>query len=326
MLDTAVQSCRHSLEAEAFALIYTSGASESNNLAIKGYCAAKGKGRIITTWFEHASVVSPISYMQKKGFAVDFVRTKPNGEIDLEHLTSLLRQETILVCLSLVSSELGYVQPLAEIRRRLADFPNAALHVDATQAVGKADVDFSYADTVSISAHKFYGLKGIGILLKKQGLRLEKQICGGHSITDYRSGTPANELIVSMARALELVKSEGQFRLERVKSLRTILEDGLANLPDFCLNNSGSVPHIVNISLPGRSAKSIQEYLNRQGVCVSAGSACSASDHSIAVLKHTGEYRNAESCFRVSLSHLTTEEEVFRLLKVLQLLRTEDSL
>lgn len=323
MLDTAVQSCCRSLEAEEFELIYTSGASESNNLAIKGYCAAKGKGRIITTWFEHSSVVAPISYLQKKGFGVDFVRTKPNGEIDLEHLKSLLSQETVLVCLSLVSSELGYVQPLADVRWLLIEFPNIALHVDATQAVGKADTDFSSADTVSISAHKFYGFKGIGILLKKKGIRLEKQICGGHSITDYRSGTPANELIVSMAKALELAKNEGRIRNEKVKSLRKKLEGGLADMPDYCLNNPGSVPHIANISLPGRSSKNIQEYLSRQGVCVSGGSACSAGEHSIAVLKHTGEYLKAKSSFRVSLSHLTTEEEISTLLTALHLLRSE---
>lgn len=250
MLDTAWQSCRRSLDTEEFELIDTSGASESNNLAIKGYCAAKGNGRIITTWFEHSSVVAPISYLQKKEFRVDFVRTKPNGEIDLDHLQSLLSEATVLVCLSLVSSELGYVQPLADIRQLLNDFPHVALHVDATQAVGKAELAFRHADTVSMAAHKFYGFKGVGMLLKKKGIRLEPQIGGGHSITNYRSGTPANELIVAMAKALELAENEGQIRIEKVQSLRKQLEDGLAAMPDYCLNNPGSVPHIANISLP----------------------------------------------------------------------------
>ena len=181
-------------------IIYTSGASESNNLAIKGICLKyQNRGKhIITTYLEHSSVSSSIDYLVKLGFEVDYVRIKDDGLIDIDHLKSLMRDDTILVSIAYVDSEIGLVQPINEIGLLLKDYPKCFFHVDCTQALGKIDIDFSLIDLASMSGHKIFGLKGIGLLIKKEKIVIEPLIHGGKSTTIYRSGTPALPLIVSL--------------------------------------------------------------------------------------------------------------------------------
>ena len=174
-------------------IIYTSGASESNNLALKGIVQASrhvGK-HIISTALEHSSVGGALSALQQQGCEVDLVDIRRDGTIDLEHLRELLRKDTVLVAICAVDRELGTVQPIQEIADILRDYPNCCLRVDATQAVGKTKLVFSGVDTMSIAPHKFYGLNGSGLLVKKKDLVIETQIHGGGSTTPYRSGTPA---------------------------------------------------------------------------------------------------------------------------------------
>ena len=184
-IDAATQSIARSLNVQPAEIIYTSGASEANNFAIKSIARLeRHHGRhIISTPLEHSSVSGSLTALQEQGYEIDLVDIRQDGTVDLAHLKELLRPDTILVAVTAVDSELGVVQPVAEIAEMLKACPHCHFHVDATQAVGKLPVSFAGIDTMSLTAHKFYGLNGIGVLVKRRGLALEPLIHGGESTT-----------------------------------------------------------------------------------------------------------------------------------------------
>ena len=296
-------------------LIYTSGATEANNLAIKGVAAQyarKGK-HLITSYLEHSSVTGPMSYLQSQGFEVDYVRLLPNGRIDLEHLQELLRPDTILVSFAAVDSELGVIQDLKAIRGLLGDYPNCLFHVDATQAIGKVPVDIEAVDLMTFTAHKLYGIHGIGALYKKQDIYLTPVIHGGLSTTAFRSGTPTLALIVSMQKALELAWDTQKSHFEKVKTYNEQIRQALAAYPEVLINSVEEVtsPYILNISLKSLKALDMQQQLEARDIFVSTKSACvTPNTPSRPVLAMTGERKRALSTLRISLSHLTTQEEM----------------
>ncbi len=295
-------------------LIYTSGATEANNLAVKGLAqAAAGRGRhIVSTPLEHSSVAASLNALHAQGWEVSLARVCPDGRIDLPHLQRLLRPDTALVAVCAVDSELGTVQPLDDISALVRRFPGCRLHVDATQAIGKIPVDFHLADTVSFAPHKFYGLNGCGVLYKRRGLALERQLHGGGSTTPYRSGTPALALAASIEPALRAALEQLPARTAHVRRLNDALRAALANYPRVRINSPAcAVPHILNLSVCDVKGTRFQRELDARGVCVSVKSAC-ASDGlpSRAVLAVSGDARNALASWRISLSHLTTEEEL----------------
>ena len=206
----ATRSIARCLGAPPAGIIYTSGASEANNLAVKGLAALGGAaGRhILSTPLEHSSVIGSLEALQKQGYEVELLDILPDGTADLADLKRRLRPDTVLVAVTAVDSELGVVQPIAEIAELLKAYPNCHFHVDATQAVGKILVQFEGMDTMSLTAHKFYGLNGIGVLVKRLGLALPPLIHGGESTTPYRSGTPTVALACSLALALEKATAE----------------------------------------------------------------------------------------------------------------------
>ena len=297
------------LGVEPAGIIYTSGASESNNLAIKGIAqASRNTGRhMISTVLEHASVGGTLTALQQQ-----------DGTIDLEQLGDLLRKDTILVSVCAVDSELGTVQPIRKITEILEDFPNCRLHVDATQAIGKTELVMDGVDTMSIAPHKFYGLNGSGLLLKKSSLIIEPQTHGGSSTTPYRSGTPALALAVSIEKALQLTLTQQEERIRYVRQLNEYLKTALLHYPAVRINSpEGAVPHILNLSVQGLKGTVFQRVLSERGVCVSVKSACSAEGTpSKAVFAVSGDRKNALSSWRVSLSHLTTREELDEFLQV----------
>ena len=301
-------------------IIYTSGASESNNLAIKGIAqAARHSGKhIISTALEHSSVGGSLSALQAQGYEIDLADVGRDGRIDLEQLRDLLRKDTILVSVSAVDSELGTVQPIAQIAEILRDWPNCRLHVDATQAVGKTALVLEGVDTMSIAPHKFYGLNGSGLLFKRSGLILEPQIHGGTSTTIYRSGTPALALAVSTEKALELALTHQEERIRHVRELNDRLRAALSRYPNVRINSPESaVPHILNLSVRGVKGTVFQQALSEAGVCVSVKSACSADGMpSKAVFAVSRDRKNALSSWRISLSHLTTHDELERFLQL----------
>ena len=295
-------------------IICTSGASEANNLAIKGIARAQrhyGK-HIISTPLEHPSVSAPLTYLQEQGWEIDLAEIGRDGKIDLASLKELLRPDTVLAAFTAVDSELGTVQPVAEIAQILKEYPNCRLHVDATQAIGKIPFSFDGIGTVSLSAHKFYGLNGSGLLYKRNGLIVEPLIHGGSGASAYRSGTPTLALIKALETALGLSLPAIPVRDAYVRKLNDRLRAELTKYPAVRINSpADAVPHILNLSVQGVKGTRFQQALAEKGVCVSVKSACSTdATPSRAVYAVSRDRKNALSSWRVSLSHLTTEEEI----------------
>lgn len=290
-------------------IIYTSGASESNNLAIKGIAQYYKKyGRhIITTYLEHSSVNGAMAALQNLGYEVDYVDITESGLVDLNHLKELLREDTILVSICYVDSEVGIRQRIDEIGELLSDYPHCFFHVDATQAVGKIPVPLGNVDLVSFAPHKFYGLNGCGVLIKKESVLLEPQIHGGISTTAFRSGTPALALIVSTAKALALAVSETDQKYQYVEELNQKLRVAFKQYPKVRVNSTDqSVPFILNISIIGAKSEDFQAALAEYEICVSTKSACCAPNTaSRPVYALTKDKKAALSTLRISLSHLT---------------------
>ena len=314
MIDSATKQIANLLSVKENEIIYTSGASESNNLALKGICDKyKNRGKhIITTPLEHASIYGPIDYLKEIGYSVDYVKLDSNGQVDLEDLKNLIKEDTILVSICAVNSEIGILQPLDEISKIVKEHPKCFFHSDMTQAIGKIPVDISNIDLVSFSAHKFFGIKGIGVLIKKEKIELTPLIHGGKSTTVYRSGTPCLPLIVSISKALRLALENLNQKEKYVSELNKYLKEKLKEYEMVKINsNDKCIPHILNISILGVKPETMLHALESRDVFVSTQSACSATNaRSKAVYALTNDDKRANSSIRISLSYLTTKEEI----------------
>lgn len=301
-------------------IVYTSGSSESNNLAIKGVAQSyKENGKhIISTFLEHSSVSSPLSYLKEQGYEIDIVGITSDGKINLDELKRLIRNDTILVSVCYVDSEVGNVQPIQEIAEIVSKYPNCFLHVDATQAVGKTEVDFSGIDLISFAPHKFNGLNGFGGLLKKKDMVLEPLINGGASTTIYRSGTPVIGQICALERALELTFDNFKKRYEYVNKLNEKLRSKLLSYDNVKINTvSKNNPYILNVSVNGIKAVDFKKKLEEYGVCISIKSACTVTiTPSRIVMSITHDRKRAFASWRISLSHLVTEEDIDKFLEI----------
>ena len=235
-------------------IIFTSGASESNNLVIQGICNRyKSRGKhIIISKLEHSSIVAPASYMQSLGFDVDLVSVNKDGIIDIEELKSLIRDDTILVSITSVDSELGIRQPIEEIGKMLKEYPNIYFHTDASQIIGKEHIDLKDVDLVTIAPHKFYGINGFGLLVKRKEIGLVPIIYGGKSTTIYRSGTPVTAEVVALDKALELATTKLDERKAYIKELHDYVIDKLKER-NFVINSTfNSIPNTINFSVKGK--------------------------------------------------------------------------
>lgn len=318
--DYATSSISEMLRLHNKEIIYTSGASEANNQAIKGVCYKyKNRGKhIITTYLEHSSVINTMNYMALDGFVVDYVKLDDNGQVDLDNLKKLLDNDTILVSICMVDSELGIRQPVEEISNILKDYPKCFFHVDCTQALGKVDIDFSCMDLASVSAHKIYGLKGIGMLIKNREMIIEPLIHGGKSSTVYRSGTPAVPLIVSMMKAIEISIANIHDNYDYVAGLQRMILDKLVDYDKVSINTTrDSISYVVNFSLKNIKPETFIHAMDEYNIYISTKSACSdsgtMSDSVYAVTKNRDR---AMSSIRVSLSYLTTLEDIVEFLRV----------
>ena len=301
-------------------IIYTSGASESNNLAIKGICERyKNNGKhILISSLEHNSIVASASVMQERGFEVELIPVNSKGYIDINVLKQMVRDDTILVSVCSVDSEIGLKQPIEQIAKFLKTKPNCHFHTDASQSIGKVNVDFTDVDLVTIAPHKFYGLNGFGILIKKKSINLIPQISGGRSTTVFRSGTPCLSLITSCDKALDIALKNITERYEYIKKLSDKIKNSLSKYENVFINNTeNSIPHIINFSIKNIKSLDIQKTLENNDIYVSTKiSCCPVLTPSKLVYALTKDKSLAASSLRVSLSHLTTEDEVNTFIEV----------
>ncbi|MBQ8681649.1 MAG: cysteine desulfurase [Bacilli bacterium] len=301
-------------------IIYTSGASESNNHVLKGVASKyQNRGKhIITTYLEHSSILSTTNYLSNQGFIIDYVKIKDDGLVDIEHLKQLLTNDTILVSICAVDSELGIRQPIEEIANIIKEYPKCFFHVDCTQALGKINLDYNLMDFVSCSAHKIYGMKGIGLLIKKKNIMLDNLIHGGKSSTTYRSGTPALPLIVSTMKALDLIIPNIKENYNYIKKLNNHIITKLKEYPDISINSTeNSICNTINISLKNIKPETFVHALDEHDIYISTKSACSSTNTmSDAVYAVTKDREKAMHSIRISLSHLTTPEEIDNFLDV----------
>lgn len=309
-------------------IIYTSGASESNNLALKGIAHKyQNRGKhIITTNFEHSSIYGPLTFLSELGFDVDFVESDDNGIVDLENLKKLIRDDTILVSVGAINSEIGIKQPIDEIATVIKECNNKTFfHVDITQAVGKIKLDLKNVDLASFSAHKFFGIKGIGALIKKENINIEPLIHGGKSTTIYRSGTPTLPLIVSTAKALRLAYEDIDKKYNHVLELNKYLKKELSKIKNIHINsNDLCIPHILNLSVIGIKPETFLHALEEYDVYISTQTACSKSgSHSKSVYALTHDENIASSSIRISISYITTKEEIDKFIEIFKECKTK---
>ena len=318
LIDAATSQIADILKISEKEIIYTSGAVEANNTAIYGVCDRyKNRGcHIITTELEHSSILDTLEYFKKDGFRVSYVKLDDDGRVDLEDLDNLMDDDTILVSISLVNSEIGILQDLESISKVVRKYPKVILHSDITQALGKVDIDFSLLDLASMSAQKIYGLKGIGMLYKRDGLEITPLIKGGKSTTIYRSGTPATPLIASLSKALRIAFINKDEKYKHVLELNKYLVERIKNIDNVHINSTKySIPHIVNISVDNVKAEVMLHALEEKDIYISTRTACSTSDKSIAVYAITHNDSFAKHSLRISISHLTTFDELDFFLK-----------
>ena len=312
LIDASSEQIADILGVKPCEIIYTSGASEANNTAIKGVCLKyQNRGKhIITTELEHSSVIAPLNYLTTLGYEVDFVSLDENGLVDLDDLKEKLREDTILVSIASVNSEVGVKQDLKAISEIVHNNGRTLFHSDVTQSVGKEKIDFSCLDLASLSCQKFYGMKGIGALIKKEKLVIEPLIHGGKSTTVFRSGTPATPLIASFAKALRLAYEDYDIKYQQVEKLKKYLIDKIKDFDITINSNDYCLPHMVNISLHGIKSEVMLHALEEKEIFISTQTACSVGNYSKAVFAITHDKDLASSSLRISLSYLTTKEEL----------------
>jgi cysteine desulfurase len=298
-------------------IIWTSGATESNNLALKGaahFYKTKGK-HIITVKTEHKAVLDTVRELEREGYEATYLEPLDNGLITLEQLEAAIRPDTILVSVMLVNNEIGVIQPIKEIGE-LTRSKGIIFHCDAAQATGKVEINLNElkVDLMSFSAHKTYGPKGIGALYvrRKPRVRLEAQMHGGGHERGLRSGTLAPHQIVGMGEAFRLAKEEMSTELARIKALRDRLAKGLSEIEETYINGDMEhrVPHNLNVSFNFVEGESL--IMAIKGLAVSSGSACtSASLEPSYVLRALGRSDElAHSSIRFTIGRFTTEQDV----------------
>lgn len=320
MLDRSTHNIAQKLNVLDKEIIYTSGATESNNLAIKGVCERyKNRGKhIIISCLEHNSIIASANSMQELGFEVDLVDVNKDGLIDIDELKSLIRDDTILVSICAVDSEIGIRQPIEEIGAMLKSYPNIIFHSDATGAIGRVKLDLENVDLITLTPHKFYGLNGMGLLIKKENISLKPQINGGRSTTVFRSGTPVLANVVSTDKALEIALDELDERLEYVTKLNKEIVDFLKNYPKVHINNTeNSIPYIINFSIKGIKSMDVIKKLEEKDIYISAKiSCCPVETPSKLIYALTKDKGLASTSLRLSICHLTKEEELKKFYEV----------
>ena len=320
VIDDCSKKIAKYFDMDEIGVIYTSGSSESNNLVIKGIADSRRNigNKIIISALEHSSIVAPSNYLANLGYDVSVISIKSDGKIDIDELKNEIDDNTILVSICSVDSELGTVQPIEEIANIVKKHPNSVFHTDATQAIGKVNIDYSNVDFITFAPHKFYGLNGFGVLLNRNNIKLTPLVHGGKSTTIYRSGTPVTANVVALEKALMLALNTLNERYTYIKKLNNKLREELKDISCIHINSPiDAIPNTLNISLTGKDISKVFDELEGNGICLSKSSACSLGNSpSKSVLAVTQNIELASNTIRISISHLTTEKEIYQFLKI----------
>ncbi|MGN1379079.1 MAG: cysteine desulfurase family protein [Bacilli bacterium] len=301
-------------------ITYTSSATESNNLALIGVSLAnfkRGK-HIIVSKLEHPSIYSICSYLETMGFEISYVNSDADGLIDFEHLKKLIREDTILVSICAVNSELGIRQPLKMIRQTIKKInPNIYFHSDMTQGIGKIAFSLHDVDLATISSHKIYGPKGIAMLYCNSTVKIKPIIYGSGKSNDLKPGTPALPLIVGFSKAIRLALTDIEKKEKYISLLNERLCSHLKKYPDILINKTKySIPHILNISIMNIKPETFIHALDSDEVYISTNTACSSGELSSSAMVVYNDVKRASHTIRISLASMTTSEEIDKFIKI----------
>lgn len=315
LLDNATKQICDLLSIKENELTYTSGATEGNNTAIKGIAfkyRKKGK-HILVSKLEHPSIYEILNYLKGEGFEVEYLEHDEDGLISFNDLKNKVRKDTILVIINAVNSELGIRQPLKTLRQIIKkENADTLLHSDLTQAIGKVNVNLHDADSAVMSAHKFFGPKGIGILYLSDKVHIEPLIHGSSKTTSIRGGTPALPLIVAMSKALRIALTDLDRKEAHVAKLNHKLCEELTKLQGIKNNQTKySIPHIINLSVDVKPEVLINA-LSAKDIYIGTKTACSNDEVSESIMAIYNDKKRATSSVRISIAHITTADEVNR--------------
>lgn len=330
-LKEAINKIVKSIKVEPKEIIFTSGGTESNNMALIGAALANQRAgkHIITTRFEHPSVHNPLIFLEEQGFRVSYISVDSYGHVNMEELLNEICDETILVSIMYVNNEVGAVQDIAEISKQIkAKKPDVLFHVDAIQAFGKYRIYPKRIgiDLMSVSGHKIHGPKGSGFLYIKDRVKIKPIIYGGEQQRGMRSGTENVPAYVGLGQAVEEIYQNHEEKIERLYELKEHMVRELSNLPDVTVNAlnpeklKDTAPHIISASFAGVRSEVLLHALEDQGIYVSSGSACSSNHPGLSgTLVAIGVSKELlDSTIRFSFSVNTTMEEIDYTISVLK--------
>lgn len=329
VLEKARKQVAKYLSVEPEEVIFTSGASEGNNLAIKGVCY-HNKGwakRIITTKGEHPSVLNVFKKLEEEGFEVIYLDYDKNGNLDFNQLKNSLNEKTSLVSIMAVNNEVGYLFDIRKAYQIIKENSKAVFHVDGTQAVSKMEIKPDCYDILTFSGHKIGGLKGSGALIKKKDIQLDEQIIGGSQEENLRAGTSMVGMDASLATALRISTSTMEERRNQAEKINQYLRKGLSEIDEveILTPENNATPFILNFALLKHKGSVISEALSNDGIYVSTKSACSSREAGYSyVIKSAGySLTEASNSIRLSFSGNETIEEAERFLVALKKILSE---
>lgn len=317
-VEKAREQVAKALGADKKEIFFTASGSESDNWAIKGIAYnRRNKGNhIITSKIEHHAVLNTCKYLEKQGFEVTYLNVDSDGVVDLEELKNSIKDTTILITIMFANNEIGTIQPIKEIGQ-IAKENDIVFHTDAVQAVGSVEIDVKdlNVDLLSLSAHKFYGPKGIGVLYVRQGVRLDNLIHGGGQERSKRAGTENVASIVGLGKAIELATENLEEKNKKLSALRDSLIEKIESKIDYVKLNghrTKRLPGNVNVSFQFIEGESLLLMLDMNKIAGSSGSACTsgALDPSHVLLAIGLDHETAHGSLRLSLSEFNTEEEI----------------
>ncbi|MEW9110266.1 MAG: cysteine desulfurase family protein [Cytobacillus gottheilii] len=315
LLSQAREQMANLLKVDAQEIIFTSGGTEGNNLAIKGGALAKRGKHLITTEIEHPSVKEAMKQLQKLGYQITFIPVDADGIVDIEDIRAAITNDTVLVSVMHVNNEVGSIQPIHEIGQMLKNYPDILFHVDHVQGIGKVPLNIKHChiDLCTISAHKFHGLKGTGALYIRKGVKISPLFSGGSQEQQLRSGTENLPGSVAMAKALRMELTKQETESSTLSEIKRYIIEELGVMEGITIHTPANqaAPHIINFSISGMKAEVFVHALAEHDIYVSTTSACSSKSKAVSqTLLAMGVHEElAKRALRVSLSYDNTLEE-----------------